>query len=71
MKSMAIDNPIDTFDQQYMKEEPQLPAKLAKFASDTGLKFVMPDGGLALEILLKVNDALFDRASTTERFTAM
>ena len=68
---MAIDNPIDAFDRQYMKEESQLPSKLAKFASDTGIKLAMPDGGLALEILLKVNDALFDRASATERFTAM
>jgi hypothetical protein len=68
---MAIDNPIDAFDQQYMKEESQLPARLAKFAGDAGLKLAMPDGGLALKILLKVYAALFDRESAAERSKAM
>src|ERR1700690_199613 len=68
---MAIDDPIDAFEQQYMKEEPELPTKLAKFVGDTGFKLALPDGGLALEILLKVGDALFDRASATERVKEM
>ena len=68
---MAIDNPIDAFEQQYMQKEPTLPTKLAKFVGDTGFKLAFPEGGLALEILLKVGDALFDRASATERVTVM
>src|ERR1700733_1971399 len=69
---MAIDNPLDVFDQQYMKEdEPQLATKIAKFVGSTGAKLAFPDGGLALEILLKVADALFDKDSTKERFTKM
>jgi hypothetical protein len=71
MLLMGIDEPLDAFDQQYMQEEPGLPAKLAKFVGDTGLKLALPDGGLALEILLKVGDALFDKASATERVGAM
>jgi hypothetical protein len=68
---VAIDDPIEVFDQQYMREETELPSKLAKFAGDIGSKLAFPDGGLALDILTKVADALFDRASTTERITAM
>jgi hypothetical protein len=68
---MAIDDPIDAFERQHVKEEPELPGKLATFVGDTVLKLASPDGGLALEILLKVGDALFDRASATERFTQM
>jgi hypothetical protein len=68
---MAIDDPIGAFDQQYMKKEPELPTQLAKFAGEIGSKLALPDGGLALEILLKVSDALFDKASATERVEAM
>jgi hypothetical protein len=68
---MAIDDPMDAFEQQYMKEGPELPNTLAKFLGDAGFKLALPDGGLALEILLKVGDALFDRASATERVTEM
>jgi len=68
---MSIDDPMDEFERQYSKEEPQLPDKLAKFVFDSGFNLALPDGGLALEILLKVGDVLFDRASATERFIAM
>ncbi len=64
---MGIDDPIEAFDQQYMKEDPELPSKLAKLAGDKGLKLTFPHGGLALEILLKVNEALFDKPSAAER----
>jgi hypothetical protein len=68
---MAIDNPIDAFEQQYMQEEPTLPTKLAKVVGDTSFKLAFPEGGLALEILMKVGDALFDRASATERINVL
>jgi hypothetical protein len=68
---MAIDNPIDAFEQQYMNEEPQLSRKLAKFMGDVGSKLAFPDGGLALDILMKVADALFDRDSAAQRVLAM
>jgi hypothetical protein len=68
---MAIDDPLEAFDQQYMKEEPQLPTKLAKYVGDMGLKVVLPDGGLALDIMLKVLDALFNKESGAERVGAM
>jgi hypothetical protein len=68
---MAIDDPIDAFEQQYMKDEPDLPNKLAKYAAEAGCKLAFPDGGLALEILLKVGDALFDKASAAEQVEAM
>lgn len=68
---MGIDDPIEAFEQQYMQDETELPTKLAKFVGDTGLKLAFPDGGLALEILLKVGDALFDKASMAERVKVM
>lgn len=64
---MAIDDPIEKFDPQYMQEPAPLPTKLAKVAGGIGAKLIFPDGGLALEILLKVADALFDEVSTKER----
>ncbi len=69
---MAIDNPLDAFDQQYMKEDDsELPTKIAKLVGSTGAKLVFPDGGLALEILLGVAGALFDKDSTKERIAKM
>jgi len=68
---MAIDDPISAFEQQYMKEEPSMPSKLAKFAADHGFGLALPDGGLALQILLKVIDNLFNRESGQERVRAM
>jgi len=68
---MAIDDPLDAFEQQYMKDNQDLPNKLAKYAGDLGFKLAFPDGGLALEILLKIGDALFDKASAAERVEAM
>jgi hypothetical protein len=68
--SMAIDDPMEALEQQYMKE-PELPTKLAKFAGGIGSKLAFPDGGLALDILLKVADALFDKISVAERTAAM
>lgn len=68
---MAIDDPKGVFEQQYMNEEPELPGKLAKFAGGIGAKLAFPEGGLALDILVKVADALFDKDSATERVTAM
>jgi hypothetical protein len=68
---MAIDDPIDAYEQQYMKDEPELPGKLAKYAADFGFKLAIPDGGLASDILLKVIDALFDKPSGIERVNAL
>jgi hypothetical protein len=69
---MAIDNPLEAFDQQHMQEDdPDLPTKIAKFVGSMGAKLAFPDGGLALEILLKVAGALFDKGSTKERVTKM
>jgi hypothetical protein len=68
---MAIDDPIEKFDQQYMQEPTALPTKLAKFAGGIGAQLIFPDGGLALEILLKVAAALFDEVSTKERVIKM
>lgn len=68
---MAIDDPIDAFEQQYMKDEPELPGKLAKYAAGLGFKLAMPDGGLAADILVKVVDALFDKPSGVERVRAL
>jgi hypothetical protein len=48
-----------------------VPNKLAKFAADHGFKLALPDGGLALEILLNVIDNLFNKESGHERVTAM
>jgi hypothetical protein len=68
---MAIDDPKAVFEQQYINEEPELPGQLAKFAGGIGAKLAFPDGGLVLDILMKAADTLFDRASATERVTAM
>ena len=68
---MPIDDPIDAFGQQYMKDEPTLPNKLAKYATEAGLKLAFPDGGLALQILLKVAGNLFDPESGQERVKEM
>jgi hypothetical protein len=50
-----------------MNDEPPLPNKPAKYASDLGIKFAFPEGGLAVDILLKVLDNLFDRDSGIAR----
>jgi len=68
---MAIDNPIDAFEQQYVKDEPTLPNKLAKYAVEVGFKLAIPDAGLAADILLKVADALFDKPSGMERVNTL
>jgi hypothetical protein len=68
---MAIDDPKEAFEQQWMKEEHNLPGKLAKTGWDIGSKLALPDRGLALEILGKVIEVLFNRDSTAERITAM
>jgi hypothetical protein len=63
---MAIDNPMDAFERQYLKEEPALPNQLAKYAFDVG-KLALPNAGFAVEILMRVADALFDKESGKER----
>jgi hypothetical protein len=68
---VAIDNPFDAYEQQYMEDEPTLPNKLAKFAAEKGFELAFPDGGLALGILLKVVGVLFDREGSSERFNAL
>lgn len=68
---MEIDNPLDAYEQQYMNDEPTLPNKLAKYASNFGIKITFLKGGLAVEILLKVLDNLFDRESGVERVKAL
>lgn len=67
MTRMAIDNPIDAFERQYMQEELTLPKELATIAG----KLALPDKGLALEILQRVAGALFDHVAIKERFKAM
>src|SRR5947209_20016568 len=69
--SMAIDDPKDAFKQQYLKEEPALPGKLAKYVADIGFKLALPDRGLALDIMLKVVDALFNQESGAVRVEEM
>jgi len=68
---VAIDNRLDAFEQQYMQDELSLPNKLAKLSAETGLKLAFPDGGLAVDILLKVVGVLFDRKGSSERFNAL
>jgi hypothetical protein len=68
---MAIDDPLEAFDQQYMREEPDLPNKLAKFFGETGAKLAFPHGGFVLEAMQIAAHALFDRASTEERIKQM
>jgi hypothetical protein len=68
---MAIDNPLEAFDQQNMQDAPDLPNKIAKFVGSMGAKLILPDGGFALDILLKVLESLFDKDSTKERVTQM
>jgi hypothetical protein len=68
---MAIDDPVDAFEQQYMKDEPGLPNRLAKYAAEAGCKLAFPDGGLAVEILMNVLGNLFDKESGLERVGAM
>ena len=68
---MPIDDPVGAFEQQYMKDEPTLPNTLAKFAADHGFSLALPDRGLALEILLRVIDSLFNKESGEERVRAM
>ena len=36
VRSAAIDDPMDAFGQQYIGDEPELPAKLARYAADLG-----------------------------------
>jgi hypothetical protein len=71
VKYMAIDNPLEAFEQQYMREEPDLPNKLAQLFGETGGKLAFPDGGLTLEVFMKLGRVLFDRSSTEERLTQM
>lgn len=68
---MAIDDPLEAFDKQNIKEEPALATKLAKYVGALGLRLALPDGGLALEIMLKVLDALFNKESGAERVEEM
>ena len=64
---MAIDNPLDAYEAQHLKDEPMLPNKLARYATDFGIKLALPGGGLAVEILIGVLDKLCDRESGIER----
>ena len=64
---MPIDDPLDVFEQQYMRDEQKLSMALAKVFAKLGY----PGGGLASEILMNVADALFDHVSTEERVGAM
>src|SRR4051812_17867658 len=64
---MAIDDPKDAFEQQYMQDEQTLPLKLATFAGKLGF----PGGGLAAEILINVRDVLINSVSAKERLKAL
>jgi hypothetical protein len=68
---MAIDDPIDAFEQHYMKDEPELLGKLARYAAQLGFKLAIPDDGFVADILLKVADVLFDKPATLERVNAL
>ncbi len=67
---MAIDNPEEKFEQEYMQDEPTLPLDLATFAGKAGA-LAIPGVGLAVEILLKAREVLCGRASTNERVEAL
>ncbi|MBS1851837.1 MAG: hypothetical protein JST79_13060 [Acidobacteria bacterium] len=68
---MAIDNPMDQYEQYYMKEEPSLPGNLARYMGEQGLKLAFPENGFARGILLKVLDVLFNKESVSERNRVM
>jgi hypothetical protein len=40
---VAIDDPMEAFEQQYIKEEMELPTKLARLTVDTGSAIVYKD----------------------------
>jgi len=63
---LAIDDPKDAFEQQYMQEEEKSPLGLAVF---TG-KLAFPKAALPLEIFRKVADR-FTRVSVEERLQAI
>lgn len=63
---MAIDNPKEAFEQQYMKEEENTPLEMTVF---TG-KLAFPKAALPLEIFRKVADR-FMKVSVEERLQAM
>jgi hypothetical protein len=65
---MAIDDPFDAFEQQYLGEESKLPKQIAKTFFEAG-KLALPDGGWALDILLKVGAVLFDTESGQGRIS--
>lgn len=60
---MAIDNPLDAFEQEYMKDEERSPLALAVFLSKLGF----PAATLPLEIFKKVAER-FTTISLEERF---
>lgn len=71
MGLMPIDDPLEAYEQENLKDEPHLPGKIAELVGDIGTKLAFPDAGLALDILLKVADALFNRESATQRSIEM
>jgi len=50
-----------------LKEEPTLPGKLAKYAAQGAGGMAIPGSGLAIGILIKVAETLFDKPATMER----
>src|SRR5215471_225555 len=68
---MAIDDPIDAFKQQYMKEKPALPMQLAKFVAEQSTKLGFPEGSFVVDILVKAILSVFDDNSAGERVAAL
>ncbi|MGA1984945.1 MAG: hypothetical protein ABSG72_01655 [Candidatus Sulfotelmatobacter sp.] len=63
---MAIDNPKEAFEQQYMREEEKTPLEMTVFTS----KLAFPKAALPLEIFRRVADR-FTKVSVEERLQAM
>ena len=66
---MAIDNPLDAFEQQYPEENRSLPKTVVKYVGDGSFKLAFPEG-LGGEILSKVWSSIFDREYGMERANA-
>jgi len=64
---MAIDDPIDQYDQQTRGEGSKLPNTLANYAAQNGLKLAFPDGGMVASVLGKAGEVLFGKQSTAKR----
>src|ERR1017187_8201926 len=68
---MAIDDPKTAYKQQYIEDERTLPSELASVFGKVGAELAFPGGSLAVEILLKARDVLFNPLSTKDRIKGL